>query len=183
MIESIMLPRFSVPSRRQWKPYNDTMRIYVYKTQPELARLFPSPTYLPGSPPSGNVVFESRFLFKGKDPSNHRQSLFLARYEGKTVLIKFCEWYSETALRLLASVGLAPVLHFCSKMDRAMNRPLNGAEWRPSEPTIDRPFFHFPPLVAIFGSAYASNTPSFCLALFKSRERLYMYKEANPFSL
>ena len=31
MIESIMLPRFSVPSRRQWKPYNDTMRIYVYK--------------------------------------------------------------------------------------------------------------------------------------------------------
>jgi len=26
-----MLPRFSVPSRRQWKSYNDTMRIYVYK--------------------------------------------------------------------------------------------------------------------------------------------------------
>jgi hypothetical protein len=59
---------------------------------------------------------QSRFLFEGKDPSNHRQSLFLAKYEGKTVLVKFCEWYSETAHRLLASAGLAPALHFCSKI-------------------------------------------------------------------
>jgi len=40
--------------------------------------------------------------------------LTLAEYGDKTVFVKFCERYSKAAHRILATAGLAPVLHFCS---------------------------------------------------------------------
>jgi hypothetical protein len=76
----------------------------------------PSPTYLPDSPFAGSLVFEDRFMYEGRHPDSYRRSLFLAEYGGKAVVVKFCERYSEVAHRLLSDMGLAPTLHYCSRV-------------------------------------------------------------------
>jgi hypothetical protein len=55
-------------------------------------------------------------MYEGRDPNNYRQSLFLAEYEGKTVIVKFCERYCEVAHRVLSAAGLAPTLYYCSQL-------------------------------------------------------------------
>jgi hypothetical protein len=79
----------------------------------------PSPTYLPNSPFLGNrssFKFKERFMYERRHLDSYRRSLFLAEYEGKTVVVKFCERYGEDAHRALADAGLAPRLHYCSKV-------------------------------------------------------------------
>lgn len=76
----------------------------------------PSPTYLPTSTFSGALKFKGRFMYEGRHHDDYRQSLFLADYDGKIVLVKFCERYSDDGHRNLASVGLAPVLHYASEV-------------------------------------------------------------------
>ena len=44
------------------------------------------------------------------------ECLFLADYKGKTVVVEFCEKYSGDGHRNLASVSLAPVLHYASEV-------------------------------------------------------------------
>jgi hypothetical protein len=44
------------------------------------------------------------------------ECLFLADYKGKTVVVEFCEKYSGDGHGNLASVGLAPVLHYASEV-------------------------------------------------------------------
>ena len=94
------------------------LRKYYYplrlRLSPKSARLLPSPTYLPGSSPFRELVFTGRFSFEGRKPDDYRRSLFRGTYGGNTVLIKFCEGYGEVGHRMLASLGLAPSLHFCS---------------------------------------------------------------------
>jgi RIO-like serine/threonine protein kinase len=67
----------------------------------------------------GSLTFRDRVDFHrlnsdGESSSNYRRTIFLAEYEEKTVLVKFCERYGEAAHRTLAAEGLAPKLHFCS---------------------------------------------------------------------
>ena len=79
----------------------------------------PSPTYLPNSPLPANessFKFRERFMYERRHLDSYRRSLFLAEYEGKTVVVKFCERYGEDAHRMLADAGLAPKLHYCSEM-------------------------------------------------------------------
>jgi hypothetical protein len=47
---------------------------------------------------------------------SYRRSLFLVEYEGKTVVVKFCEQYGEDANMALADAGLAPRLHYLFKV-------------------------------------------------------------------
>jgi len=74
----------------------------------------PSPTYLPNSPPVEDLEFEHRVLFGGEP--DYGRSLFHAKYGDHPVLVKFCETYGESAHRMLAAVGLAPALHYCSQI-------------------------------------------------------------------
>jgi serine/threonine protein kinase len=76
----------------------------------------PSPTYLPSSPFPGALKFKGQFMYEGRNPDSYRRSIFLADYNGKTVLVKFCERYSEAGHRNLADVGLAPTLYYASEV-------------------------------------------------------------------
>ncbi len=51
-------------------------------------------------------------MYERRLRDNYRQSLFLAEYQGRTVVVKFCERYGEDAPRVLANAGLAPRLEF-----------------------------------------------------------------------
>ena len=87
--------------------------------QREPRTLLPNPTFLPNSPLVGSLMFNNRVGFRhlnsnGKSSSDYRRTIYLAEYEEKRVLVKFCESYSEDAHRTLADEGLAPRLHFCS---------------------------------------------------------------------
>jgi hypothetical protein len=74
----------------------------------------PSPTFLSNSPLVGSLNFQGRFNFDGRRSSDYHRTSFIAEYNGKPVLVKFCERYSEDAHKLVADAGLAPTLHFCS---------------------------------------------------------------------
>jgi hypothetical protein len=79
----------------------------------------PSPAYHPNSPFPANgssIEFRERFMYERQHHDSYRRSLFLAEYEGKTVVVKFCERYGEDAHRMLAEAGLAPKLHYCSEV-------------------------------------------------------------------
>jgi hypothetical protein len=79
----------------------------------------PSLTYLPNSPfPAigSSFKFKERFMYERRLRDSYRRSLFLAEYQGRTVVVKFCERYGEDAHRMLADAGLAPRLHYCSKV-------------------------------------------------------------------
>lgn len=76
----------------------------------------PSPTHFPHAPFPGTLIFQGRYMYDGRDPETFRRSIFLADYEGKTVVVKFVERYSREAHENLATVGLAPALHFCSEL-------------------------------------------------------------------
>ena len=87
------------------------------KSRPEFRS--PSPTYLSNSPfPANGSSFKlrERFMYESRHRDSYRRSLFLAEYEGKTVVVKFCERYGEDAHRKLADAGLAPKLHYCSEV-------------------------------------------------------------------
>ena len=87
------------------------------ESQPEFRS--PSPTYLPNShfPANGSSFkLRERFMYESRHRDSYRRSLFLAEYEGKAVVVKFCERYGEDAHRALADAGLAPSLHYCSKV-------------------------------------------------------------------
>ncbi|KAF8490168.1 hypothetical protein F5888DRAFT_1868918 [Russula emetica] len=85
----------------------------------ESARIrLPSRSYLSDSPfPANGSSFKlrERFMYERRRCDSYRRSLFLAEYEGKIVLVKFCERYTygEDAHRTLADAGLAPKLHYC----------------------------------------------------------------------
>jgi serine/threonine protein kinase len=55
-------------------------------------------------------------MYEGRNPEVFRRSIFLAHYEGKTVVVKFVERYSREAHENLATVNLAPALYFCSEL-------------------------------------------------------------------
>jgi hypothetical protein len=55
-------------------------------------------------------------MYERRQRDSYRRLLFLAEYGGKTVVVKFCEQYGEDAHRALADAGLAPRLHYCSKV-------------------------------------------------------------------
>ena len=55
-------------------------------------------------------------MYERRHHDSYRRSLFLAEYEGKTVVVKFCERYGEDAHRMLADAGLAPKLHYCPEV-------------------------------------------------------------------
>lgn len=85
--------------------------------QPNLARLFPHPTYFPGKYPlSPTPVFSGRFDYKGRDLGNYHRSIFEATYNNATVLVKFCESYHGKAHEALAEAEYAPNLFFCEKL-------------------------------------------------------------------
>src|SRR5260370_5117674 len=96
----------------------------------------PSPTYLPNSPfpASGtSFKFKERFMYERRLRDNYRQSLFLAEYQGRTVVVKFCVRYAEDAPRVLANAGLAPRLHYCSKvvggLFMVVMEQVDGRDW------------------------------------------------------
>jgi hypothetical protein len=100
-----------------------TLREQYHFLHPQAQRephtLLPSPTFLPNSPLLGSLIFTNRVRFDrikldGERSIDYRRSIFHAEYEGKPVLVKFCERYSQDAHRTLAAAGLAPALHFCS---------------------------------------------------------------------
>jgi hypothetical protein len=87
------------------------------KSGPEFR--LPSPTYLPNSsfPANGSSFkFREQFMYERRHCDGYRRSLFVAEYKGKTVVVKFCERYSEDAHRMLADAGLAPKLYYCSEV-------------------------------------------------------------------
>ncbi|EKM75087.1 hypothetical protein AGABI1DRAFT_132540 [Agaricus bisporus var. burnettii JB137-S8] len=91
------------------------------RDQPNLARLFPRPTYLSDKclPPPA-LVFSGRFNCQERKAGNYRRSIFEASYDGKRVLVKFCESYNGEAHRALAAAGYAPTLFFCEKLRGGM---------------------------------------------------------------
>jgi hypothetical protein len=72
---------------------------FFLKPQPRPGFCSPSPTYLPKSPLLGSLEFSERFMYEGRRRDSYRRSLFLAEYQGKTVVVKFCERYGEDARR------------------------------------------------------------------------------------
>ncbi|KZT09751.1 uncharacterized protein LAESUDRAFT_646581 [Laetiporus sulphureus 93-53] len=89
-------------------------RLLSPNNKPQRARLFPNPTYIEKHEhPVGPLHFIKRF---NDGENNYRRSLFHAKLDGKPVLVKFCEEYNGHAHRHLAAIGLAPKLHFCSKI-------------------------------------------------------------------
>lgn len=90
-----------------------------YFLDPKRWPLLPSPTYLPGSPfpaDGSSLEFKDRLMYEGKLEDSYLRSLFVAEYDGKTVVVKFCEQYGGYAHRTLADAGLAPKLFYCSKI-------------------------------------------------------------------
>jgi hypothetical protein len=96
----------------------DALQREYFSLRPQSQHTFrlPSPTYFPDSPFAGLLEFKDRFMYEGRHPSSYRRSLFLAEYEGRTVVVKFCERYCEAAHRVLSAAGLAPTLHYCSQV-------------------------------------------------------------------
>ncbi|EKM75545.1 hypothetical protein AGABI1DRAFT_109310 [Agaricus bisporus var. burnettii JB137-S8] len=91
------------------------------RDQPDSTRLFPRPTYLSGKYlPPPTLAFSGRFNCQERKAGNYRQSIFEASYEGKKVLVKFCESYNGEAHRALADAGYAPTLFFCEKLRGGM---------------------------------------------------------------
>ena len=74
----------------------------------------PSPTFSDTEPPQGTLTFKGQLFFEGK--ADRRRPLFRAELNNISVIIKFCEFYGETAHRTLAAEGLAPTLHYCSRI-------------------------------------------------------------------
>jgi hypothetical protein len=74
----------------------------------------PSPAYLPSLTFPGDLESKGRFMYEGRHRDRHPRSLFLADYEGKTVLVRFCEQYSEVCHKNPAVVGFAPTLYYVS---------------------------------------------------------------------
>jgi len=72
-------------------------------------------------------------MYERRLRDNYRQSLFLAEYQGRTVVVKFCERYGEDAPRVLANAGLAPRLHYCSKvvggLFMVVMEQVDGRDW------------------------------------------------------
>ncbi len=89
---------------------------FFLQLQPQPGFRSPSPTYLPNSPFLRPLRFSQRFMYEGRHRDSYRRSLFLAEYQEDVVVVKFCERYGEDAHRTLANVGLAPRLHYCSKV-------------------------------------------------------------------
>ncbi|GBE89357.1 hypothetical protein SCP_1600180 [Sparassis crispa] len=84
-------------------------------TVPKHGPLLPSPAY-GVKHPEGALEFVARFDYEGRKIDNYRRSLFRATFDGKPVLVKFCETYNERAHRMLADIGLAPKLYFCAQI-------------------------------------------------------------------
>ncbi|KAG5633808.1 hypothetical protein H0H81_005158, partial [Sphagnurus paluster] len=84
--------------------------------QPDVQRLLPAPTYLPGLAPDNKLVLAGRYEYKTRVPDNYHRSLFQGSYNGAEVLVKFCETYHGQAYRLLAQAGRAPHLYFCERI-------------------------------------------------------------------
>jgi hypothetical protein len=61
----------------------------------------------------GSLNFKGWFNFDGRCSSDYHRTSFIAEYDRKPVLVKFCGRYSEDAHKLVTDVGLAPALHFC----------------------------------------------------------------------
>ena len=93
-----------------------TLRSYYHylRLRDRFEDSMPSPTFLPNSPLVGFLNFNSRFNVDGRRSIDYQRTIFRAEYDGKPVLVKFCEKYSEDAHRLVAAADLAPTLHFCS---------------------------------------------------------------------
>lgn len=102
------------------KQYYYTLELST-RRRPDLARLFPRPTYLSSKhPPLPTLVFTGRFDYKGQETGNYRRSIFEALYDEKKVFVKFCESYHGEAHRALADAGYAPTLFFCERLRGGM---------------------------------------------------------------
>ncbi|TFY76130.1 hypothetical protein EWM64_g7885 [Hericium alpestre] len=66
--------------------------------------------------PKSLCQIDGRFNYEGRKSDNDRHSLFGANFDGKPVLVKFCETYHERAHRILADGGFSPKLHFCAEI-------------------------------------------------------------------
>ncbi|KAN0109365.1 hypothetical protein V8E52_009337 [Russula decolorans] len=78
---------------------------------PGLPKLLLSATHLvqlwlANIPHSGYISPEAMVAHR----DSYRRSLFLTEYQGKTVVVKFCERYGEDAHRAPADAGLAPII-------------------------------------------------------------------------
>ncbi|KAF8635126.1 hypothetical protein AX17_004027 [Amanita inopinata Kibby_2008] len=102
------------------KQYYRTLELSP-RSQPNLARLFPQPTYLPGHHiPSPTLAFSGRFEYKGQKTGDYYWSIFEATYNDTKVLVKFCESYHGQAHRTPAKAEHAPTLFFCEKLRGGM---------------------------------------------------------------
>jgi serine/threonine protein kinase len=93
-----------------------SLRVY-YRDLPvrsELKPCLPSPSFSQDEPLSGSLVFKSRIFFQ--DKADNRRPLFRATLNNIPVIVKFCETYGEAAHRRLAAEGLAPSIHYCSRI-------------------------------------------------------------------
>ncbi|KAF8130575.1 hypothetical protein EV363DRAFT_1332352 [Boletus edulis] len=79
------------------------------------SRLFPQPAYL-GDPNIQTLAFETRFLPHRFYYSLIRRALFLAKFGGQQVMVKFSERYSPDAHHAVAKAGLAPKLLFHTRL-------------------------------------------------------------------
>ncbi|KAH8977312.1 hypothetical protein EDB92DRAFT_1918082 [Lactarius akahatsu] len=86
------------------------------KANPQLYRLFPSPTYLADKMPQSKLTFSSRFEYEGRKSDDYRRSLFRATYDDREVLVKFCQQYHGDAHHLVAVAHYAPKLFFCERI-------------------------------------------------------------------
>lgn len=91
-----------------------TQYYYLLPARRELKPSLPSPTFSQNEAPHGSLVFKGPIFFEGK--ADKRRPLFLAEYKNTPVIVKFCESYGDLAHRTLAAKGLAPTLHFCSRV-------------------------------------------------------------------
>lgn len=84
---------------------------YLGPTTKDRSRLFPRPAYLPNTS-IPNIVFERRLIpDKQRQLAPGRHALFLAKYNGERVVVKFSEKYNSSAHRKVAEKGFAPRLH------------------------------------------------------------------------
>ena len=94
-----------------------TLKLYYRNLRlsqtPVLTRLFPNPTFSDSHTPDTLPVYTERFDYQGRQPDDFRRSLFLATYNHKKVVVKFCEQYHGEGHRIVAAAGFAPELFFC----------------------------------------------------------------------
>lgn len=94
------------------KTYNELQ----LSEQVQQARFLPRPSYPPDVSRPERLEFQGRVKFGNNAVPAVTCTLYNAKYNGKSAIVKFCEAYHEEAHRMLSKARLAPELYFFTRL-------------------------------------------------------------------